>query len=265
MISETDLPAIERRLLAASGDRWELDTDDGITVVRIESNDGRSHFMRVTRESEPAGADDVRFIAGARRDLERLVRTVRAVSPPLTGEEIKDMEVRCSRASPGPWRVFLEHEGGLGGCDVIQVTEGEEPDLYLWVGDDLAPSADFELVGDARQDIPNLIAAVLEKELLSLLTEDYYGLWEAEIHLPVGRQRLRETIVSVLEQKLAEWFVRSHDTADAVALSQMQENPPDLEDPTAWSVPGLNDTQFLLAATRAGENAYYGRGDPPGR
>jgi len=102
----------------------------------------------------------------------------------------------------------------------------------------------------------------LEKELLSLLTEDLYGLWEIEIQLPVGRQRVRETIASVVAQELAEWFFRSHDTADAAALSELRQKPPDLEDPIAWSVPDRKDAQFLLGATEAGENAYYGRGDP---
>ena len=56
----------------------------------------------------------------------------------------------------------------------------------------------------------------LEKELLSLLTEDLYGLWEIEIQLPVGRQRVRETIASVVAQELAEWFCNASErlTAD---------------------------------------------------
>jgi hypothetical protein len=55
----------------------------------------------------------------------------------------------------------LERDGGHGGDDVIIVSDrDDEPDLYLWFGDTLAPSDDFELVGDARQDIPELIAAI---------------------------------------------------------------------------------------------------------
>ena len=44
---------------------------------------------------------------------------------------------------------------------MIRVSDlDEEPDLYLWIGGKLAPSDDFEFVGSARQDIPELRAAV---------------------------------------------------------------------------------------------------------
>ena len=99
----------------------------------------------------------------------------------------------------------------------------------------------------------------LENELLDLLTEDYYGLWEVEVQLPVGRDRVRETIASLLHQGLAEWFVREDDAAVAVALSELAEPLPNLEEPTAWAVPAKRERQYLLAATEAGEDAYFRR------
>src|SRR2546427_5867587 len=101
-----------------------------------------------------------------------------------------------------------------------------------------------------------------EKELLSLLTEDYYGLWEVEVWLPVGRDTLREIVSSLLRQQLIEWFTREDDSANAVALSELTETPPSLEDPTAWVWPGRSERQYLLATTEAGENVYFGSAVP---
>jgi hypothetical protein len=71
------------------------------------------------------------------------------------------IRARCDAASPGPWRAFLEEDGGLGGSSVIWVTDGDEvPDLYLWLDGRPASGADFEFVAEAREDIPRLLAAL---------------------------------------------------------------------------------------------------------
>ena len=81
----------------------------------------------------------------------------------LSPVELAEIEARCRAASPAPWTAFIEADGGLGGCDVIRVSEQDnEPDLYLWFGLgllDLAPSANFRFVAAARQDILDLSAA----------------------------------------------------------------------------------------------------------
>ena len=78
----------------------------------------------------------------------------------LSDGELGVIRERVQRASPGPWYVFLDRDGGMGGCDMIRVSDlDSEPDLYLWIGGQLAPSDDFELIGEARQDIPRLLAA----------------------------------------------------------------------------------------------------------
>ena len=68
--------------------------------------------------------------------------------------------MRISSARPGHWTPFIESDGGIGGCDVIRVSEGDsEADMYLWLGPDLAPSAVFRFVAEARRDLPALLAA----------------------------------------------------------------------------------------------------------
>jgi hypothetical protein len=57
--------------------------------------------------------------------------------------------------------VFLESDGGGSGSNVISVSDAEEPDLYIWRGEQLASDADFEFVAAARQDIPQLLAEAI--------------------------------------------------------------------------------------------------------
>jgi hypothetical protein len=79
---------------------------------------------------------------------------------PLSVEDAAEIGSRIASASPGPWTAFIESDGGTGGCDVIRVSESDdEADLYLWIGLDLAPSAIFRFVAEARQDVPALLAA----------------------------------------------------------------------------------------------------------
>lgn len=90
-------------------------------------------------------------------DLGRLVDCLRGRLS-LGGEELGLIERRAAGASPRPWRVFLESDGGIGGSDVIAVSDrADEPDLSIWRGADLAPDPDFELVGVARNEIPELL------------------------------------------------------------------------------------------------------------
>jgi hypothetical protein len=156
---ERELTAIEKRAAAATGDRWAPGSDAGAPVIRAEFDDGREEIIRVTRERSPAAEDDVQFIARARGDLMRIVAHLRGTSP-LGDEELDVIQARYLRATPGPWRAAIEADGGLGGCDVISVSNDErEADMYLWIRGDLAPSADFRFVGAARQDLPKLVEA----------------------------------------------------------------------------------------------------------
>lgn len=156
-----ELAAIERRSRAASGETWEaMQLDDGTLGVRVVFRDGTHGVMRLSRDFHPASAADVEFVAAARRDIQRLIGALRS-GEPLADRELEAIARRCQAATPGPWRPFLESEGGLGGSSVIWVSDDEnEADLYVWLGATLAPDADFDFVASARQDIPRLLDAL---------------------------------------------------------------------------------------------------------
>lgn len=158
MITEAELTQIEARMAGASGVRWDRGiTKDGNPVIVVEFDDGRSVHLAVTREGAPAAERDVKFIAHAREDIEQLIAFLRGAAP-ISDAELDAIERRCAQASPGPWKAFLESDGGLGGGNVIWVTEADdEPDLYLWVSSGAASDADFEFVAAVRQDLPRLL------------------------------------------------------------------------------------------------------------
>jgi hypothetical protein len=158
VIDDNDLQAIEDRVFAA-GELWRLDHDErGIPFVRLRLPSGTEEDeLRVMRETELAAEGDVSFIAHAADDIRALVAAVRSRAH-LSADKVGSIDRRVSMASPGPWKLYLESEGGLGGCNVISVSsENDEPDMYLWVGSDLAPDAIWEFVAAARQDIPRLL------------------------------------------------------------------------------------------------------------
>lgn len=77
----------------------------------------------------------------------------------LPAEDAAGISMRIASASPGPWRAFIELDGGIGGSDVIRVSESDsEADMYLWMGPRLASSALYRFVAGARQDLPALLA-----------------------------------------------------------------------------------------------------------
>jgi hypothetical protein len=164
MISDVELAEIEAREAAATGIRWKLgSTQDGRKVVLIEFGDGSTGQISVTREDKPAGEDDVAFIAHSRDDVRALVASLRNESQ-IPFERLEDATSRCKNASPSPWKVFLESDGGVGGNSVIWVSDADaEPDLYLWVDSEPAADADFEFVAAVRQDLPRLLAAARER------------------------------------------------------------------------------------------------------
>ena len=78
----------------------------------------------------------------------------------LSAEDAAGIGLRVASASPGPWTAFIESDGGIGGSDVIRVSESDsEADMYLWMGQDVAPSEIFRFVAEARQDVSALLAA----------------------------------------------------------------------------------------------------------
>lgn len=159
-VERAKLRETRRRIAAASGRRWSLDlSGDRAPRIRVELDDGRHTNLRVTRDAADASLDDIVFIASLPEDLAALVSHL-AGEAQLSSDELDRIEERHRRATPGPWQLFLEADGGLGGCNVITVSErDEEPDMYLWLEDRLAPDADWQLVASGRQALPELAAA----------------------------------------------------------------------------------------------------------
>jgi hypothetical protein len=87
------------------------------------------------------------------------------------------------------------------------------------------------------------------RNVLDLLTEDLYSLYEIGVQVPVGRHLLQTTIEEMLREGLAEWYVRANDSAPATALSQTGLSAPSLDDQDSWEPPQSESQQCLLGAT----------------
>lgn len=76
----------------------------------------------------------------------------------ITEEELKQIELRCSRAQPGPWKAFIEGRDHESGSNFIMTGEGNRR------GEDIevlgATEADYDFIANARQDIPKLIQEI---------------------------------------------------------------------------------------------------------
>jgi len=83
----------------------------------------------------------------------------------------------------------------------------------------------------------------VEIEVLSLVTEDYYGPWELAVQVPVGRDRLVRAIEGLMGSGLVTWFSRSSDTAEAVHVRRHTPEPPELTDDSLWRAPGPVDVE----------------------
>ena len=103
--------------------------------------------------------------------------------------------------------------------------------------------------------------ANVDQEIMSLLSEDHYGLWEIEVQVPVGRDLLREAIRRLLADGLATWFRRDNDLAEAHQLTTEVERP-DLDLDYVWKATPLDAPQLLLGSTEAGYASYFGKPSP---
>jgi hypothetical protein len=159
MISEQYLDEVRARWEAVRDIAIEIaDGSDGHAKI-LTRHGARQVELRVTREGDPTGDGDVLFVGHAFSDIPRLLEALESGSL-LSAEDAAGIGMRIASASQGPWTAFIESDGGIGGCDVIRVSESDsEGDMYLWMGTDLAPSAVFRFVAEARQDLPALLAA----------------------------------------------------------------------------------------------------------
>ena len=74
-------------------------------------------------------------------------------SPFISDDEINEIKRRCTEATLGPWRSYVEEREEMSGSDFI-MTAGQ--DIYL-TG---ATVADQDFIAHARQDIPRLVAEI---------------------------------------------------------------------------------------------------------
>lgn len=144
--------------------RWEAVRDTAVEIAagpdghaRLLAGHGAGQVeLCVTREGDPAGDGDVLFVGHVFSDIPRLLEVLESGGL-LAAEDAVGIGMRIASASPGPWTAFIESDGGIGGSDVIRVSDSDsEADMYLWMGPDLAPSAVYRFVAEARQDLPAL-------------------------------------------------------------------------------------------------------------
>ena len=80
-------------------------------------------------------------------------------SHPISREELRGILARCDAATPGPWESYIEGRDCQSGSSFIMTggaNRGE--DIYLHG----ATHADQDFIASARQDIPRLVAEILQ-------------------------------------------------------------------------------------------------------
>jgi hypothetical protein len=153
------LTQIRKRIAAASPGPWRVERDDGVVFIRTgRSEDENRLFLK--RDGEPADDGDVEFVAAARNSLPSLVDALDAESLGGVPEsELESLQELTALATPGPWTPHIEDTGPIGGCSVIWVDgTNDVPDLYVWLGDQIAPSGDVEFIAHSREDVPRLVS-----------------------------------------------------------------------------------------------------------
>ncbi len=71
----------------------------------------------------------------------------------LSDEMLDEIERRSNRATPGPWKSYVERRDHISGSDFIMTTA---EDIYL-TG---ATVEDQDFIAHARQDVPLLLSEV---------------------------------------------------------------------------------------------------------
>jgi hypothetical protein len=158
MVFKAQLDQISRRLQGATKGPWTVESDPGIgRYIQTGRSQGESR-LRVKRNLNPASDEDIEFIAIARQALPRLIQALESGRTDLVSPaELDEYEEAASRATPGPWTPFIEELQPIGGSSVIWVGGENDPDMYVWLGSEIAPAGDVDFVAHARQDVPDLI------------------------------------------------------------------------------------------------------------
>jgi hypothetical protein len=69
------------------------------------------------------------------------------MSEHMSAATLEEIELRCARAAPGPWKSFVEGRDHTSGSDFIRTGADE---IYL----SGATIADQDFIANARQDLP---------------------------------------------------------------------------------------------------------------
>ena len=96
----------------------------------------------------------------------------------------------------------------------------------------------------------------IEEQILSLLAEDVYNLWELRIQLGVDQEALAGALAMLFSRAEIRWYVRDTDASEALIVDS-EGRCPSLADMALWKVPILNQQQFLVGLTDAGASRYY--------
>jgi hypothetical protein len=156
-IMPDDFLDVRRRLAAVGSASWAVVRElGGTSLVRV--NDDTT--MTVTVDRQPAQYTNAAFIAcapGVVRSLLRALDGARVIS----ARELAVVEELLNGVTSRPWRPFLE-SAGSGGESFISTSpaDGTEGEMYVRVGDALAPDYLYDFIGEAPQDIALLIAEV---------------------------------------------------------------------------------------------------------
>jgi len=152
-MAPTSLEAARAGLL---GDRWvliETEHQSAITVMRGPE----TSTLEIMHDAKQAPAADVRFIALVREDVDFLISSLDGGGRP-SDTRLRQIRERLENSTKGPWKCYLESEGGLGGSNVITM-DGSESDLYLILEGQTAPDAEWRFVALAHEELPSLLVA----------------------------------------------------------------------------------------------------------
>ena len=80
----------------------------------------------------------------------------------MTSDKLEEIRARCNAARAGPWTAIIEGRDQDGGSSFIMIGEGEgrDEDLHLSGYDKVVPTADYDFIASAREDIPFLLAEI---------------------------------------------------------------------------------------------------------
>jgi hypothetical protein len=80
----------------------------------------------------------------------------------MTSNKLEDIRARCDAARPGPWTAIIEGRDQDGGSSFIMIGKGDAraEDLHLSGYDEAVPTADYDFIANARDDIPWLLAEI---------------------------------------------------------------------------------------------------------